>query len=106
MGWGAVKRSDDWRLYLTCFKLYEDDEVGDGGGHHAGQGAPGHLEQPVAGHGLQVVYLPEQQPRGLVVPRLGPVQILHRLPHVSPALVDVRHDEDGLLQQEEEEDCH
>ena len=105
MGWGALKCSDDWRL-LTCFELDEDDEVGYGGGDHAGQGASGHLEQAVAGHGLQVGDVPEQQPRGLVVRGLVPGQVLHCLPHLAPALVDVRHDEDGLLEQEQEEDCH
>lgn len=30
------------------FELYEDDEVGDGGGEHAGEGAPPDLEHPAA----------------------------------------------------------
>ena len=50
--------------FMTChdifclewqFELYEDDEVGDGGGKHAGEGAPPDLEHPAARDGLRVV---------------------------------------------------
>ena len=35
--------------------MYEDDEVGDGGGEHAGEGAPPDLEHPAPRDGLRVV---------------------------------------------------
>ena len=31
-------------LQKALLELYEDDEVGDGCGHHAGEGAPLHIE--------------------------------------------------------------
>ena len=79
-------------MYLTrgqssLFELYEDDEVGDGHGDAAGERAPVHGEQPVPGHWLQVLDVPQQLPRGLLADTL--LHILRSSPQLPQAGVQI-----------------
>ena len=89
-------------MYLTrgqgsLFELDEDDEVGDGHGDAAGERAPVHGEQPVPGHRLQVLDVPQQLPRGLLADTL--LHIFRSSPQVPQAGVEIVDLEEEELQQ-------
>ena len=71
----------------SLFELDEDDEVGDGHGDGAGERAPVHGEQPVPGHRLQLLDVPQQLPRGLLAD--PPLQVLGSSPQVPQAGVQI-----------------
>ena len=81
----------------SLFELDEDDEVGDGHGDAAGERAPVHGEQPVPGHRLQVLDVPQQLPRGLLADTL--LHILRSSPQVPQAGVEIVDLEEEELQQ-------
>ena len=51
-------------LCIECslFELYEYDEIGDHDGDGGGESGPVHVEQPVPGDWLQILYVPEKAP--------------------------------------------
>ena len=49
-------------IECSLFELYEYDEIGDHDGDGGGERGPVHIEQPVPGDGLQLLYVPEKVP--------------------------------------------
>ena len=49
-------------IECSLFELNEYDEIGDHDGDGGGERGPVHIEQPVPGDGLQLLYVPEKVP--------------------------------------------